>query len=96
MEFLVTIEAILEYIEKAKQAQDKLEEANNRMERASDAVLQQWKGDAANAFAAEQQQVHGFVKDIIRVGANFIQIVKQVSIEYGNTEETVRNAIQQK
>lgn len=95
MEFLVTIEAILEYLEKAKQAQDKLEEANSRMERASEAVLQQWQGDAANAFAAEQQQVHGFVRDVIRVGANFIQIVKQAVEKYLEAERIAKESIQQ-
>lgn len=94
LDWVVTIEAILEYLNKARQAQDKLDEANAQMERAANALLAQWEGDAANAFAEEQAKLHGFLKDLIRVGSNFWQIVKAAADKYTSVEETVTKAIQ--
>lgn len=93
-DFTVSISAIFDYLTKANEAQDKLEEANAQMDRAAAALLQQWEGEAAKAFQEQQQQLFGFLKDLMRVGSNFGLVVKQVAEKYAEAEQTALRAVQ--
>ena len=93
MDFLVTISAIMNYLKKAREAQDKLDQATKTMNAAADEVLAQWSGEAADAFRQEQEQLKGFLNSLLNVGRNFSQVVEEVARKYEEMEDNIRSKI---
>lgn len=93
--FLVTIAAIMGYLNKARQAQEKLDEAAEKMNRAAQDVCERWEGDAAQAFAQEQKVLYDYCKQLHNVGNEYIDTVQRQVDKYSRAEEEAKNAIGQ-
>lgn len=91
--FLVTLEAIMRYLDEARQAQEKLNEATERMNRAAQELCNQWKGDAAEAFAQEQKVLYGHCKELHNVGEEYISVFQQAHDRYSQADADAANAI---
>ena len=92
--FLVTISAILQYLAKAKQAKEQLDQATNEMKRAATDLCSKWQGDAATAFAAEQEVLCTWCNELSNVGAEYMSTLEKVSRAYEEAEQAVTSAIQ--
>lgn len=91
MGLLVTISAIMEYLDKANQAQEKLEEANAKMNNAAAELLNLWQGEAADAFREEQETLKGFIESLLNVGINFMEVIRSVVEKYTEMEAANQN-----
>ena len=94
VDFLVTLAAIMEYLDKARDAQEKLDEAAEQMNRAATELCSKWQGDAAVAFAQEQEVLYTYCKQLHNVGDEYIRGFQTAADKYGNADETARKAIQ--
>lgn len=90
---LVTLSAIVEYLQKAREAQEKLDEATEQMNRAAQNLCNQWQGAAAMAFAEEQQVLYNHCKGLGAVGSEYIATLTEAKRKYEEMEERVKAAI---
>lgn len=91
--FLVTLRAIAEYLMKAREAKQKLDEAAEQMNRAAEELCSKWQGDAAMAFAEEQKVLYGYCRELSGVGEEYMTVLDKVRQRYADAEEAVNNAI---
>ena len=91
--FLVTISAILQFLAKAREAQQQLDKANDEMSNAAAELCSLWQGDAAKAFAEEQQVLFGYCSQLSGVGAEYMSVLQKVAETYQNMEQTVEKYI---
>lgn len=91
--FLVTLRAIIEYLNKARQAQEKLNEATEKMNKAAQDLCSKWQGDAAQAFAQEQQVLYGYCRELYSVGNEYIRAVERQRANYEEAESKAQSAI---
>jgi len=91
--FLVTLRAIVEYLNKARQAQEKLNEAAEKMNKAAQELCSKWEGDAAAAFAQEQQVLYGYCRELYSVGDEYIGKVEKARANYEEAENKAQSAI---
>jgi uncharacterized protein YukE len=82
-QLLVTLEAITGFLKEAEQAQDMLDGAIKKCDGAAKDLLANWKGDAANAFAAEEEQFNmwsiqmgGFAREAFSVIGKAVEIYR--------------------
>ena len=88
---LVTISAILQYLAKAQQAQEKLSQSLDQMNKATENLCSVWVGDASDAFRAEQTGMCNWVTQLIGVGVSYITNVKTAAERYQEAEERLSN-----
>ena len=91
--FLVTIRAIIEYLQKARQAQEKLNEAAEKMNKAAQDLCSKWQGDAAAAFAQEQGVLYQHCSQLSSVGSEYMSLLQQTAQKYEEAEQRATNAI---
>lgn len=93
VDFLVTLAAIMEYLGKARDAQEKLNEASEQMNKAATELCSKWKGDAAIAFAQEQEVLYGYCKQLYAAGDEYIRGFEKAHTDYSDADERARAAI---
>lgn len=93
MNLLVTIEAIVGYLNEAQKSQEYFNLAEKNCDAAAQELLAQWKGDAAEAFRAEQEQFKNWSIDMLKVVQEFFRIVNSIIQKYQEMEDTVRGKI---
>lgn len=93
MNFLVTIEAIVGYLNEAQKAQEFFDLAEKNCDSAAQELLGMWKGDAAESFRAEQEQFKNWSLDMKKVVTEFFRIVGTIIQKYQEMEDTVRGKI---
>ncbi|MGN0996879.1 MAG: WXG100 family type VII secretion target [Candidatus Ventricola sp.] len=91
--FLVTLAAIVEYIQKARQAQEKLNEAAEKMNKAAQELCNRWQGDAAQAFAQEQNVLYGYCRELYNVGDEYIAGFEKAHSRYSEADANATAAI---
>lgn len=95
-DWIVTAIKIAEYLVKARQAQQKVEEATKTMKSAADALLGIWEGSAAEAFGQEQGVLSNWCSELLDVGNQALEVVEKVRQVYEQAEQTATNAIKSK
>ena len=82
-QILVTLEAMSGFLKEADQAQDMLDGAIKKCDGAAKALLANWKGDAAGAFAAEEEQFNmwaiqmgGFARETFAAVGKVIEVYR--------------------
>jgi len=90
---MTTPEAIAEYLNKARQAQEKLNEATEQMNRAAQNLCSIWEGQAAQAFSQEQQVLYSHCRELCEVGDSYIPDVEMQKDNYVEAENLAKNAI---
>lgn len=95
-DWIVTAIKIAEYIAKARQAQQKVEEATKNMKNAAEALCGIWEGGAAEAFGQEQGVLNNWCTELLDVGNAAIDVVEKVRQVYEQAEEAANAAIQSK
>lgn len=95
-ELMVTVRAVLEYLQKARAAQEKLKDANEKMNNAAQELCNVWKGEGAEAFAAEQKVLYGYCKQLTSIGDEYCSSVQKDAELYERADERARMAIQGK
>lgn len=93
VDFLVTLAAIIEYLNKAREAQEKLNEAAEEMNNAAEDLCGKWQGEAALAFAQEQKVLYGYCKELHSVGDEYIAGFEKAHEGYGSADDRARAAI---
>lgn len=91
--WFVTISALRRFAKDAKQAEAKLNEANETMKSAAAELCSNWQGDAATAFSEEQNKVHGWVTDVIRIGSYYISTVLKAAETYEQKEQELSGKV---
>lgn len=91
--WIVTFAAIADYLVKARQAQEKLQEANDNMKRAAEALCATWQGDAAKAFADEQGVLYGYCNELNAIGAEYMSVLDAARKRYEEAEQAASIAI---
>lgn len=91
--FLVTLTSIIQYLAKAREAKQKLDEAKEEMNRAAQELCSNWQGDAAAAFAQEQGVLYNYCTELSGVGGEYMDVLERVSKIYEEAEQAVTNAI---
>lgn len=91
--FLVTLGSIVEYLNKARQAQEKLNEAAEKMNKAAQELCNNWQGEAAMAFAQEQQVLYGYCRELHNVGDEYISLLDQQRANYEEADRKAQAAI---
>lgn len=90
---LVTIQAIFRYLAKAREAKEQLDQANNEMKQAAEQLCSIWQGASAEAFAAEQGVLQGWVSEISNVGGEYMELLSTTASKYAEAEQRATNAI---
>lgn len=93
---LVTVRAVLEYLQKARAAQEKIKEANEQMNKAAQDLCNVWKGEGAEAFAAEQKVLYGYCKQLADIGDEYCNHVQKDAEIYEQADSRARAAIEGK
>lgn len=91
--FLVTLTSIVQYLAKAREAKQKLDEAKEEMKRAAEELCSNWQGDAAAAFAQEQGVLYSYCSQLGDVGSEYMDVLERVSKIYEEAEQAVTTAI---
>lgn len=93
-QLMVTVNAVREYLQKARAAQEKLKEANEQMDRAAQDLCNVWKGEGAAAFAAEQKVLYDYCKSLTSIGDEYCDHVSKDADLYEQADEKARAAIE--
>ena len=91
--FLVTLRAIVEYLQRARQAQEKLNEAAEKMNKAAQELCNQWQGESAAAFAQEQHVLYGYCRELYEVGSEYISGFEKAHERYSQADADATAAI---
>lgn len=92
---LVTIQAIIGYLKKAKEAKEQLDDANERMKCAAEQLCSVWQGQSAQAFAEEQGVLHTWVSQLSSVGDEYMDLLSKTANRYAEAEQAAANAIKE-
>ena len=84
---------IVELLVKARQEQQKVEEATKNVRNAADALLGIWKGSAAEAFDQEQEVLSKWCSELLYAGNQAIELVEKIMQEYAKAEEELRRSL---
>lgn len=90
---LVTIQAILRYLAKAREAKAQLDETYEKMKLAAEQLCSVWQGKSAEAFANEQGVLHTWVGQLSGVGDEYMDLLSKTANKYAEAEEAATNAI---
>ena len=93
VDILVTLAAIVEYLQKARDAQEKLDEAAEKMNRAATELCGKWQGEAAMAFAQEQEVLYTYCKQLHSIGDEYIRGFETAHRNYDNADAEAEKAI---
>lgn len=91
--WIVTIRSILEFLAKAREAKEKLDEASKQMDTAAQALCNVWKGDAAQAFANEQKVLYNYCTSLSNVGEEYMAQLSAEARRRQEAEERITAAI---
>ena len=80
--WIVTIRAILQFLAEARKAKQELDEANEQMSRAAQALCDKWQGEASAAFAQDQG-----------VGSEYMDLLQKTAQMYEDAETRATNAV---
>ena len=92
-DLIVTIEAIIGYLAKVREAKEQLNEANADMKNAAEQLCSIWQGDAANSFAAEQGVLNTWVNEMISIGAEYMDLLSRTAAELQAMDERMTQAV---
>lgn len=84
---IVTLEALSGFLHEAEEAQDLLDGATKKCDDAAKSLLANFKGDAANAFAAEEEQFNMWTIEMGGFAREAFEIVRKVIEFYRRAEE---------
>lgn len=93
MSWVVTIQAILQYCNDARQAQSLLDDANNEMKQAAEELYAVSSGDWAEAFMEEQNKTQNWVQKMISIGSEYIEILTKAASQYEKAETAIKQQI---
>ncbi len=95
-QLMVTVMAVREYLQKARAAQEKLKEANEQMDKAAQELVNTWKGEGAEAFAAEQKVLYDYCKTLTSIGDEYCTLVEKDADLYEQADARAKAAIEGK
>lgn len=93
MTWIVTVRALRKYSSDSRAAQRLLDQANNEMKQAAQALYAASSGDWAEAFLAEQEKMQSWVSKMISIGSEFIDTVMRAADKYEEAENAVKRQI---
>ena len=88
-DWIVTIVSLLKYANDSKAAQGLLDDANNEMRQAAQALYEMSKGDFAEAFNEEQNKLYNWVVRLMEIGSEYIQTVTNAAKKYEDNENNL-------
>ncbi len=92
-DLIVTISAIQGYLAKTHEAQEQFEEASKIMQQAAQDLCSNWEGEAAQAFAREQNVFAGWCGEMDKVGLDFMQVLETAIDTYLKADDVIKNLI---
>lgn len=92
-DLIVTIQAIIGYLAKAREAKEQLNEANADMKNAAEQLCSIWQGDASNAFAAEQGVLNTWVNEMISIGAEYMDLLSRTAAAFEEMDAQMTQAV---
>lgn len=91
--WIVTIRAILQFLAEARKAKQELDEANEQMSRAAQALCDKWQGEASAAFAQEQGVLYRHCSQLSGVGSEYMDLLQKTAQMYEDAETRATNAV---
>lgn len=91
--WFVTIQAIVRFLGQARKAKQEIDEANEQMSRAAQALCEKWQGEASAAFAQEQGVLYKHCASLGSVGAEYLDLLQKDADRYEEAERRATAAI---
>lgn len=91
--WFITIQALRKYASDSRAAQHLLDEANNEMRQAAQALYEASSGDWADAFKDEQSKLEGWLSKIINIGSEYIETCLAIADKYEEAENAIKSQI---
>jgi len=93
MNIEVTISELVGAANSIKQANENFRTAAQAMKQASQALADEWSGDARDAFVAEQEQIDSWYVTMAEVVDTFIAAMQQSANDYNETDSEAANIV---
>lgn len=87
---MVTLRALRKFAKDNKAAQERLDEAKAEMKAAADDLCSRWEGEAATAFAEEQNRVTNWFVELLRIGATYVAAVLKAADTFEAADNDIK------